>query len=138
MEKHRFMSEGWIGVINKIREDLGDVEVPDNAKSISLNFTVTYEDGEEKASVSGGELRAGHAEDGKTTLILPAEVAQKLFVERDQSAAMQAFMSGQIKVEGDMSQLMQMQSMGSGGMPGFPAEGNPEEIGDKIKEMTTW
>ncbi len=137
MSTHRFMSEGWVGEINKLREGLGDVEVPDNAKAISLNFTVTYEDGEEKASVSGGELRSGHADDGKTTLILPAEVAKKLFVEQDQSAAMQAFMSGQIKVEGDMSQLMQMQSMGGGAMPGLGG-GNAEEIGAKIKEMTTW
>lgn len=137
MSTHRFMSEGWIDEINKIRESFGDIEVPESAKSISLNFTVTYEDGEEKASVVGGDLKSGHADDGKTTLILPVEVAKKLFVERDQSAAMQAFMSGQIKVEGDMSQLMQMQSMG-GGMPGMPAGADADELAEKIKEMTTW
>ena len=137
MSTHRFMSEGWINEINTIRESLGDVEVPENAKAISLNFTVTFDEGEEKASVSGGELKSGHAEDGKTTLILPAEVAKKLFIEQDQSAAMQAFMSGQIKVEGDMSQLMQMQSMGGGAMPGLGGA-NAEELGAKIKEMTTF
>jgi putative sterol carrier protein len=137
MSTHRFMSESWINEINKIRESLGDVEVPENAKAISLNFTVTFEEGEEKASVTAGELKSGHAEDGKTTLILPAEVAKKLFIEQDQSAAMQAFMSGQIKVEGDMSQLMQMQSMGGGAMPGLGGA-NAEELGAKIKEMTTF
>lgn len=137
MSTHRFMSEGWIGEINKLRAGLGEVEIPDNAKAISLNFTVTYEDGEEKASVQGGELKSGHSADGKTTLILPSAVAKKLFVDRDQSAAMQAFMSGQIKVEGDMSQLMQMQSMGGGAMPGLGGI-NAEELGAKIKEMTAW
>ncbi len=136
MSTHRFMSEGWINEINKFRESLGEIEVPESAKSVSLNFTITYDDGEEKASVQGGELITGHSAEGKTTLILPAEVAKKLFVEKDQSAAMQAFMSGQIKVEGDMSQLMQMQSMG-GGMPGLGGDG-AEAIGAKIEEMTTW
>jgi putative sterol carrier protein len=36
-----------------------------------------------------------------------------MFIEGNQQAAMQAFMSGQIKVEGDMSKLMSMQ----GGAP---------------------
>ena len=136
MSTHRFMSEGWINEINKVRESLGDVEVPDNAKAISLNFTIKFGDEEEKASVQDGHLVSGHSSEAKTTLILPAEVAKKLFVERDQSAAMQAFMSGQIKVEGDMSQLMQMQSMG-GGLPGLGGDG-AEAIGAKIAEMTTW
>ena len=110
-DTYRFMSEGWIGQINAIRDSFGEIEIPDNAKAISLNFTITFEEGEEKASFANGEITAGHNADGKTTLILPAEVAQKLFVERDQSAAVQAFMSGQIKVEGDMSKLMAMQTV---------------------------
>jgi len=137
MSTHRFMSEGWIGEINKLRAGLGEVEIPESAKSISLNFTVTYDDGnQEKASVNGGELKSGHSPDGKTTLILPAAVAKKMFIDRDQSAAMQAFMSGQIKVEGDMSQLMKMQS-GGGAMPGLGGI-NAEDLGAKIKEMTAW
>ena len=38
-----------------------------------------------------------------------------MFVKGDQSAAMQAFMGGKIKVEGDMTKLMAMQSGGAGG-----------------------
>ena len=38
-----------------------------------------------------------------------------MFVEGNQQAAMQAFMGGQIKVEGDMTKLMAMQSGGGGG-----------------------
>ncbi len=137
MATHRFMSTGWINEIDNIRKGLGDVSVPDSAKSISLNFTVTFADGgQEKATVSNGELKSGHNATAKTTLTLPADVAKKLFIERDQSAAMQAFMSGQIKVEGDMSQLMQMQS-GGGAMPGMGGA-NAEAIGAKIKEMTAW
>ena len=34
-----------------------------------------------------------------------------LFIDNDQSAGMQGFMSGQIKIEGDMSKLMAMQTV---------------------------
>ena len=42
---------------------------------------------------------------------LPADLARRLFIENDQSAGMQGFMSGQIKIEGDMSKLMAMQTV---------------------------
>jgi len=37
-------------------------------------------------------------------------LAKRIFIEGDQSAGMQGFMSGQIKIEGDMSKLMALQS----------------------------
>ena len=43
-------------------------------------------------------------------MILPADLAKRIFIEGDQSAGMQGFMSGQIKVDGDMSKLMSLQS----------------------------
>ena len=101
-EKLKFMSAEWIDKINELRSSLGDIEIPEEAKSFALNFTITREDGEEKASVSGGELAAGHVDSAPTTLTLPAEVAKKLFVDRDQGAAMQAFMSGRIQADGDI------------------------------------
>jgi putative sterol carrier protein len=54
-----------------------------------------------------------------------------MFVQGDQAAAMQAFMSGQIKVEGDMTKLMAMQSQ-------QPAAGGPSqaEIQAKLQAIT--
>jgi putative sterol carrier protein len=45
-----------------------------------------------------------------TKITVPYDTAKRLFIDGDQSAAMQAFMSGQIKVEGDMTKLMAMQT----------------------------
>jgi putative sterol carrier protein len=45
-------------------------------------------------------------------LTVPFDVAKAMLIEGTPQAAMQAFMSGQIKVEGDMSKLMAMQSAG--------------------------
>mgnify|MGYP000170674213 FL=1 len=43
-------------------------------------------------------------------MILPADLAKRIFIEGDQSAGMQGFMSGQIRIEGDMSKLMALQT----------------------------
>jgi putative sterol carrier protein len=53
----------------------------------------------------------------------------KTVVEGDQQAGMQAFMSGQVKVEGDMSVLMQIQSAG-------PPSQEGEVLRKRIREMT--
>jgi putative sterol carrier protein len=55
-----------------------------------------------------------------------------MFIKGDQQAAMQAFMSGQIKVEGDMSKLMAMQSGG-----GAPGGADAAALQAKLKEITS-
>ena len=52
-----------------------------------------------------------------------------MFIEGDQNATMQAFMSGVIKIEGDMTKLMAMQ----GGGPPSPEAKKVEEL---VKAMT--
>ena len=47
----------------------------------------------------------------------------------DQNASMQAFMSGQIQVEGDMTKLMSMQAAG-------PPSEEAKQLQDLIKQMT--
>ena len=59
------------------------------------------------------------------------DTAKALFVEGNPQAAMQAFMSGQIKVEGDMTKLMAMQ----GGGMAAPSE-EQKAFQDKIQALT--
>ncbi len=52
-----------------------------------------------------------------------------MIIEEDQAAAMQAFMSGQIQVEGDMSKLMAMQA-------GGPPSDAQKKLAEQIRAMT--
>jgi putative sterol carrier protein len=52
-----------------------------------------------------------------------------MFIDGNQQAAMQAFMSGQIKVEGDMTKLMAMQA-------GGPPTAEQVAFQEKIKGLT--
>jgi hypothetical protein len=70
----------------------------------------------------------GELPDAEVTLTVPYDVAKKQMVDQDQQAAMQAFMSGKVKVQGDMMKLMSLQGMG--------ADEASKKIADEIKEMT--
>ena len=52
-----------------------------------------------------------------------------MFIEGDQNATMQAFMSGVIKVEGDMTKLMAMQA-------GGPPSAEALKVQELLKSMT--
>ena len=60
---------------------------------------------------------------------MPFDTAKKMFIEGDQQASMQAFMSGEIRVEGDMSKIMQMQTAG-------PLSAEAQKVQELVKEMT--
>jgi len=106
-----FLSDDWFAEVDKLREAAGDLEIPAQMAEMEMNLRVTTDDGDVEMSLNKGNLERGSIDGASTTIVLPADMARKLFIEQDQSAAMQGFMSGQIKVEGDMSKMMSMQSV---------------------------
>jgi putative sterol carrier protein len=75
------------------------------------------------------EMDTGHIEGADVTVTLDYATAKAIFVEGNPQAGMQAFMSGKIKVAGDMTKLMAMQSTGTGDLVA-------EELAQKIAEIT--
>ncbi|CAG2158192.1 unnamed protein product [Oppiella nova] len=69
-----------------------------------------HADGNTELALDGGKIVKGSSANAKTTLNMDAETLRKVFLEFDMAAAMQAFMTGKIKVQGDMSQLMALQT----------------------------
>jgi len=64
--------------------------------------------------MANGEFAQGLVDGAPTKMTVPYEVAKSVFIEGNQQAGMQAFLQGQIKVEGDMSKLMAMQTQQPG------------------------
>lgn len=125
-----FLSDAWFDAVEKLRAEIGDIEPPAAMKDLKLNLVVTGgPDGDKEIHLDAGNFAKGLVDGAPTKLTVPYDTAKGMFVEGNQQAAMQAFMSGQIKVEGDMSKLMAMQS---GGQP------SPEQVAlqAKIKEIT--
>ena len=120
-----FLSDDWFAEVRKLMDEAGDLG---GADGVTLNILVTGgPSGDKELHAAGGVFGEGFVE-APTKLTVPFEVAKKVFIEQDQQAGMQAFMQGQIKVEGDMSKLMAMQTQ----QPSPAAA----ELGKKIAEMT--
>jgi putative sterol carrier protein len=124
-----FLSDAWLEDVKKISEESGaGGMMPESAE---INMVVTGgPEGDKELHVKGGQFNTGLI-DAPTKLTLPYDVAKDMFINGNQQAAMQAFMSGKIKVEGDMTKLMAMQ----GGAPADPAAA--EALQKKILEVTS-
>jgi hypothetical protein len=121
-----FLSDEWFAEVRKLMDEAGDLG---GGPDITLNIVVTGGPaGDKELHSQGGVFGEGLIDGAPTKLTVPYEVAKKVFIEQDQQAGMQAFMQGQIKVEGDMSKLMAMQTQ----QPSPAAA----ELGKKIAEIT--
>ena len=106
---HKFLSEDWFAEVESLRAEVPPATGP-MADSV-LNIVVTGgPDGDVEVSMAKGQFERGLSADAPTKVTVPYDVARDIFINGNQAAGMQAFMAGQIKVEGDMTSLMAMQT----------------------------
>lgn len=106
-----FLSDEWFAKVAELTAAAGNLNVPPVLAGLALNVTATgLPQGNVDLALNGGNFEKGHAAGAATKLTLPADLLRKIFLEGDAAAGMQGFMSGQIKVEGDMSKLMALQT----------------------------
>ena len=125
---HVFLSDDWFEAVEGLRDE--QPEAPAALKDLVINIVVAGgPDGDREIHMAGGQFERGLADGAPTKLTVPFDVAKAMFIDGNQQAGMQAFMSGQIKVEGDMSRLMAMQAAGGP---------TPEQVAfqEKIKALT--
>jgi hypothetical protein len=123
---YEFLSDEWLAEARKISVESGATAVPPD---ISLNVVVTETpDGDRQIHFDAGTFATGLLDGAPTKLTLPYPVAKQIFIDGNQQAAMQAFMAGQIKVEGDMTKVMALQSQ--------PVTPERTELQKMLKEIT--
>ena len=106
---------------HKVKMNLVVTDAPDDVSSGDIEAHMDSSDGELK-------LDNGHIPDPELTVTLDYETAKAILVEQNPQAGMQAFMAGKIKVTGDMTKLMAMQSAAP--------DPNQQAIADRIKAIT--
>jgi hypothetical protein len=130
-----FLSEEWIEKVRQIRDEMGEMPTPPGVEGLKINLVVAGgPDGDKDFHLDGAaggfEINPGHIEGAPTKVTIPYETAKAMFVEGNQAAAMQAFMAGQIKVEGDMTRLMALQTASGAPSP------QQVELQKKVQEIT--
>ena len=112
MTAYPFLSDEWISEARRIRaEHAGEgIPVPTVVRMNQVITEVPFGDGAVEANLdtSSGELvmELGHLADPDVTVTLDYDTAKAIFVEGTAQAGMQAFMSGKVRVEGDLAKLI--------------------------------
>jgi putative sterol carrier protein len=127
---YKFLSDEWIEEARKIREE---VDSPAAAPApVKMNLVITdvpfgNSSVDAHMDTTSGELvlDTGHVDGPDVTATLDYETAKAMMVDSNPQAAMQAFMAGKIKLQGDLTKAMALQS----GPP------NPE-LTKRIQEIT--
>jgi putative sterol carrier protein len=132
-----FLSDEWITAARRIRQEYKGRAQP-VANPVRMNQVITdvpFGTGTLDAHIdtTAGELEidAGHLEGPDVTVTLDYETAKAVFVDGTMETAMQAFMAGKVRVQGDLPKLIAaVQQQAS---PLTPEAG---EITRRIKEIT--
>jgi hypothetical protein len=108
-QAHPFLSREWFSAVERIRAEIGDLGLPPEVRDVVINLEVRdTPEGTVEAHFAGTAIARGFASNALTTVRVPYRVA-RMFVSQDRTGLVQAFLSGQIVVEGDFGPLMALQ-----------------------------
>jgi hypothetical protein len=119
--QYPFLSDDWLAEARRIRAEFKDrtPEIPVSVRMNQIIQDVPFGEGTIRAHIdtSSGqlELETGHLDSPDLTITIGYETAKAILVDGDAQAAMQAFLGGRIKVDGDITKMIALQSVGMSG-----------------------
>jgi hypothetical protein len=135
MAKYPFLSDEWVAEARVIyaqaeasgamARDAAPAAVKVNLVVTEVPFSDTLIDAHVDTSAGRVAIDTGHLADPDVTVSLDYPTARSLFVSGDVQAALQAFLTGRIKVDGDLTKLLDPRSgiWPAGGMAARPGAG---------------
>jgi putative sterol carrier protein len=133
-----FLSDEWIAAVEEIGERYKvegiEAAAPQQLKmNVNVN-EVPFGDGTLSVGVdsTAGRMhfQRGEVPEPDVTVTTDYVTARSILVDQDPQAAMQAFMTGKIRVQGNMMKLMQLQPQPN------QVDETPRQIADEIKAIT--
>lgn len=105
-----FLSEPWFDEVQKLIAGAGDLKLPAPMKDVKVNVTIQRASGDVPVFLQDGVVARGHRDGADATITLDEGLARKLFVEADAAAGVQAFLAGELKIDGDLAKVVAMQT----------------------------
>ncbi|MET0158854.1 MAG: SCP2 sterol-binding domain-containing protein [Acidimicrobiales bacterium] len=136
MAKYAFLTDEWMEAAKAVRDEYAD-QVSPPAHAIRMNQVVTdvpFGEGTINAYIdtSSGAFvfDFGELDEPDAVMMTDYDTARALIVDRDPAIAMQSFMAGKIRVQGDMMKLMAMQTA-------LPTNDASAQVADEIAAITS-
>ena len=129
-----FLTDEWFTQVEQLGDEAGELNLPPTLASMVINLKVSNAEPSDinqstEANFTNGLLNRGLNAEATTTLSLDRTILQSMITDFDMNEVMGAFMGGKIRVEGDMSQLMAVQTA--------RPSAEQKELYTRIKSMTT-
>ena len=124
-----FLSDAWLDDVEKLGAEAPPVTGP--AADLVLNVVVPdTPDGARELNMQAGKFGRGLVDSAPTKVTIPYDVAKAMFVDGNPQAAMQAFMNGQLRIEGDISKIMVVQGAAMSPSP------DQLKLQERLREIT--
>lgn len=105
----KFLSQAWFDQVNELNAQAGDLNLPPNLASVILNASVTGEQGA-NLYLKEGKIYQGNTPDAISSVVIDDATLSNIISTGDVNQAIEAFMMGKIRIDGDMTQVMALQS----------------------------
>jgi hypothetical protein len=103
-----FLSDAWFDAVETLRDKAPTA--PEEVADVAVNMVVTGgPDGDRALHFAEGRFDRGLVDGAPTTVTMPHRVARSMLVDLDPEVAITAFITGEIRVEGDLTRLMELQ-----------------------------
>jgi|SRR5581483_6067338 len=103
-----FLSDAWFDAVEALRDKAP--APPEEVAGVAVNMVVTGgPEGDRTLHFADGRFDRGLVDGAPTTVTVPHRVARSMLVDLDPAVAITAFMSGEIRVEGDITRLLELQ-----------------------------
>ena len=106
-----FLSDAWFTKVDEMVAAAGDLKIPPEMKAAVVNVTVTSTRGDTRIFMKDGLFYRGHDAGAHAAITITEDLARRIFIQADTAAGVQAFMTGEMKVEGDLAKLVAMQTV---------------------------
>lgn len=105
----KFLSQAWFDEVATLNEQAGNLNLPPNLDAVLLNAKVTGADSTE-LHLKQGKIYQGLIDNAISTVSIDSDTLSQIINSGDVNIAIEAFMMGKIRIDGDMTQVMALQS----------------------------
>lgn len=105
----QFLSQSWFDIVNTLNEQASTLNLPPALANLVMNATVE-QDKPVLLHLKDGKIHQGHAKGATASVIIDNNTLSDILTTGDINIAIEAFMMGKIRIDGDMSAVMSLQS----------------------------
>lgn len=106
----KFLSDEWFAVVSEQTKQAGDLKLSATLQSVNMNFEIIDDNNKDQLNFLGGIITKGLNQEAPTTIIVEKNLLFEVAGNFSTDDAVDAFLSGQARIAGDLSQLMAIQS----------------------------